>query len=287
MKIGKYEIGGANPVFVIAEIGINHNGNVDLAKELIAAAKKAGCDAVKFQKRTVEAVYTAEELAMPRENPFGPTNGDLKRGLELSQEAYEEIDRFCRERDILWFASPWDEDSVDFLERFDVLFHKIAAASLTDAGLLKKIRATGKPVVLSTGMSEMNEIDAAVKLLDKENLILMHCVSQYPAKAENINLRAMNTLADRYGTLVGYSGHELDTVLSAVAVGMGARVIERHFTLDRDMWGSDHKASIIPVEMETLIKNIRLVEQALGSPEIRRLPVEVPVMEKLRRVNSL
>jgi len=287
MKIGKYEIGGANPTFVIAEIGINHNGNVDLAKELIAAAKKAGCDAVKFQKRTVEVVYTPEELAMPRENPFGPTNGDLKRGLELSMEAYEEIDRFCRERDILWFASPWDEGSVDFLERFNVLVHKIAAASLTDAGLLKKIKATGKPVVLSTGMSEMNEIDAAVKLLDKGNLILMHCVSQYPAKAENINLRAMNTLADRYGTLVGYSGHELDTVLSAVAVGMGARVIERHFTLDRDMWGSDHKASIIPVEMETLVKNIRLVEQALGSPEIRRLPVEVPVMEKLRRVNSL
>ena len=287
MKIGKHEIGNGSPTFIIAEIGINHNGSLELAKKLITAAKQAGCDAVKFQKRTVEVVYTPEELAKPRENPFGPTNGDLKHGLEFSLEAYQEIDRFCKEQDILWSASPWDEASVDFLERFEVPCHKIASPSLTDAGLLRHIKDTGKPVMLSTGMSELSEIDKAVEILGKDKLVLMHCLSQYPASPENINLRAIQPLMNRYGVPTGYSGHELDVVISAVAVGMGACVIERHFTLDRTLWGSDHKASIEPGEMEALVKNIRMVEQALGDSIPRCLPVEVPTKEKLRRVISL
>jgi len=287
MKIGAYEIGPDNPVFIMAEIGINHNGDLEIAKKLIAAAKQAGCNAVKFQKRTIDVVYTQEELAAPRETPFGKTNGDLKRGLEFSPEAYQEIDRYCKEQDIIWSASPWDEASVDFLERFNVPYYKVAAAGLTDAGLLKKINSMGKPVILSTGMSELSEIDKAVRYIDKDNLLIMHCVSQYPATPENINLRAMQTLRERYGVPVGYSGHELDTVISAVAVGMGACAVERHFTLDRKMWGSDQKASIEPDEMTEMIKNIRMVEQALGDPTPRCLPVEEPVKAKLRRVNSL
>lgn len=287
MKIGKYELGSGEATFVIAEIGINHNGDIEIAKKLIQAAKNAGCSAVKFQKRTVEIVYTEEELAKSRANPFGATNGDLKCGLELSREAYEEIDRYCKALDILWFASPWDEQSVDFLESFNVPCYKIAAASLTDAGLLKKIRATGKPVLLSTGMSELEEIDKAVALLDKSNLLLLHCVSLYPAPPEKINLRGMTTLAQRYNLPVGYSGHEQDTVISAAAVARGAVAVERHFTLDREMWGSDHKASINPQEMAELVRHIRLVEKALGTAELRCLPEETPVKKKLRRVESL
>jgi N-acetylneuraminate synthase len=287
MKIGKREIGQGNPTFITAEIGINHNGDLELAKTLIREAKACGCDAVKFQKRTVEVVYTEEELAKPRENPFGATNGDLKRGLEFSREAYEEIDGFCKAEDMIWFASPWDEASVDFLEEFDVPCYKIAAACLTDAGLLRKIRGLGKPVLLSTGMSELREIDIAVELLGTDNLLLMYCVSLYPAPPESVNLRAMTTLASRYHVPVGYSGHELDTVLSAVAVGLGAVALERHFTLDRAMWGSDHKASIMPQEMKQMVEQVRLVERALGTPAIRCLPEEVPVKQKLRRVDSL
>jgi N-acetylneuraminate synthase len=286
VKIGNFEIGGSR-TFVIAELGINHNGDLALAKKLIDAAKDAGCDAVKFQKRTLETVYTPEELAKPRENPFGATNGDLKRGLEFSRDAYREVDRYCKEIDMLWFASPWDEDSVAFLEQFDVPCYKIAAAGLTDAGLLRSVRDTGKPVILSTGMSELSEIDRAVNLLGTEKLILLHCVSLYPASPDKINLCAMRTIADRYGVPIGYSGHELDTVISAAAVATGACVVERHFTLDRSMWGSDHKASIEPTEMKTLIQNIRIVEQSLGDPLPRCLPEEIPVKEKLRRVDTI
>lgn len=287
MKIGTYELGNDRTTFVIAEIGINHNGDIHIAKKLIKAAKEAGCDAVKFQKRTIEVVYTEKELAKPRENPFGTTNGDLKRGLEFSEEAYREIDRYCKELNIIWFASPWDEGSVDFLAAFNVPAYKIAAASLTDAGLLRKVKATGKSVLLSTGMSELAEIDKAVALLDKSNLLLFHCQSIYPAPPEQINLRAITTLAKRYHIPIGYSGHEQDSIISAAAVALGAVAVERHFTLDRGMWGSDHKASIEPDEMRQMIQNIRLVEQALGNGKITCLPDEVPVKQKLRRVNSI
>ncbi len=287
MRISNHDVGANHPVFVIAEIGINHNGDLDLAKKMIAAAKKAGCNAVKFQKRTVEVVYTPAELAVFRENPFGSTNGDLKRGLEFSSEAYREIDEFCKAQDILWFASPWDEASVDFLERFHVPCYKIASPSLTDAGLLRRVKATDKPVLLSTGMSELSEIDRAVDILGRDQLILLHCVSQYPSAPENIHLRVIQTLESRYGVPVGYSGHEQDTVISAMAVALGACVIERHFTLDRALWGSDHKASIEPDEMTALVSNIRLIERALGKSIPRCLQIEVPARDKLRRVNSL
>jgi N-acetylneuraminate synthase len=285
MKLDKFEIG--KPTFIIAEIGINHNGDIKIAKELIAEAKASGCNAVKFQKRTIDIVYTPEELSRPRENPYGPTNGDLKRGLEFSLEAYQEIDQYCKKLDIIWFASPWDEASVDFLESFNVPYHKVAAASLTDAGLLRKIKATGKPVFLSTGMSEIDEIDKAVKILGMDKLILFHCVSLYPAPPDKVNLRAIKTLAERYNVPIGYSGHELDSVISAAAVAMGAVAVERHFTLDRNMWGSDHKASIMPFEMAEMVKNIRLIEQAFGTSEINCLPEEVEVKLKLRRVDSI
>ncbi|GHS97909.1 sialic acid synthase [Planctomycetales bacterium] len=286
LSIAGQPIGNGNKTLIVAEIGINHNGDVAIAKKLIAAAKEAGCDAVKFQKRTIEIVYTPEELAKPRENPFGPTNGDLKRGLEFGENEYREIDRFCREQGLFWFASPWDEPSVDFLERFGVPCHKVAAASLTDSGLLRKIKATGKPVILSTGMSSAEEIDAAVKIFGPENLLILHCVSLYPAAADKVNLRAMQTLMKKYPAPVGYSGHELDVAISAAAVALGACMIERHFTLDRAMWGSDHKASIVPTEMQAMIDNIRLIEQALGAPEIHCLPEEEPVKAKLRRIKA-
>jgi len=287
MKIGEFILGNGNPTFIIAEVGINHNGDIDIAKKLIMTAKDSGCQAVKFQKRTVDVVYTPEELSTPRESPFGATNGDLKRGLELSHENYVEIDKFCKEIGILWFASPWDEQSVDFLESFNVPCHKIAAASLTDAGLLKKLKSTGKPVLLSTGMSEIDEIDKAVRLLDKSNLLLFYCVSIYPAPPEKINLPGIQTLIERYGVPVGYSGHELDTVISAVAVGFGAVAVERHLTLDRNMWGSDHKASIEPQEMAELIHNIRIVEKTLNTSEIACLEEEIAIKNKLRRVDNI
>jgi N-acetylneuraminate synthase len=286
IQIGRYVIGANRKVFVVAEIGINHNGNIEIAKRLIDAAKAAGCDGVKFQKRTIEVVYTPEELAKSRESPFGSTNGDLKRGLEFGYDEYKTINDYCKERDLVWFASPWDEASVDFLDQFNVPCYKIVAASLTDLGLLKKIKSTGKPIILSTGMSSAEEIDRAVTFLGKEKLILLHCVSLYPAPSDKVNLKAIQTLMQIYDVPVGYSGHELDTIISIAAVVMGACVIERHLTLDRTMWGSDHKASIEPDEMKTMIDNIRLVERALGGPEIRCLPEEEPVKAKLRRKHS-
>jgi N-acetylneuraminate synthase len=287
MKINNIEIGGGR-TFIIAEIGINHNGDIELAKKLVLAAKDAGCDAVKFQKRTVDVVYTKTELEMARQSPFGETNGDLKRGLEFDEKRYLEIDKYCKQINILWFASPWDEASVDFLEKFNTPCYKVAAASVTDSGLLDKIRATGKPVLLSCGMSSEAEIEKAVRRLDAKNLILMYCRSLYPAPANKINMRAMQTLMTKYpNILTGYSGHEEDTVISAAAVSLGACAVERHFTLDRSMWGSDQKASIEPAAMKTMIENIRLIESALGSPELRCLPEEEPVKKKLRRIDNL
>ena len=246
IRVGNKAIGDDQPCFIIAEIGINHNGDIDLAKRLISVAVAAGCDAVKFQKRTVEVVYTAEELAKPRENPFGPTNGDLKYGLEFEQEEYEEIDAFCKSVKMSWFASPWDEGSVDFLEQFAVPVYKIASASLTDDNLLRHIRKTGKPVILSTGMSTYAEIDHAVEVLGKEDLILMHATSTYPANYDELNLRAIPTMAERYGVPVGYSGHETGIPTSVCAAALGACCVERHITMDRASWGSDQAASLEP-----------------------------------------
>jgi N-acetylneuraminate synthase len=286
IRVGNRLIGDDQPCFIIAEIGINHNGDIDLAKRLISVALAAGCDAVKFQKRTIDVVYSAEELAKPRENPFGPTNGDLKYGLEFEQEEYEEIRAFCKSVKMLWFASPWDEASVDFLEQFDVPVHKIASASLTDDNLLRHVRATGKPVILSTGMSTYAEIDHAVEILGKDDLVLMHATSTYPAFYPELNLRAIPTMAERYAVPIGYSGHETGIPTSVCAAVLGACCVERHITMDRSMWGSDHAASLEPNGISRLVRDIRLWEQSKGDGIKRVYEREFPIIKKLRRVGT-
>jgi N-acetylneuraminate synthase len=286
VEVGNKLIGDDQPCFIIAEIGINHNGDIDLAKRLISVALAAGCDAVKFQKRTVEVVYTAEELAKPRENPFGATNGDLKYGLEFEQEEYEEIDAFCKSVKMPWFASPWDEQSVDFLEQFHPPVYKVASASLTDDHLLKHIRKTGKPVLASTGMSTYAEIDHAVEVLGKNDLILMHTTSTYPANYDELNLRAIPTMAARYCLPIGYSGHETGIPTSVCAAALGACCVERHITMDRAMWGSDQAASLEPNGISRLVRDIRLWEQSKGDGVKRVYERELPIIKKLRRVGA-
>ena len=222
VKIGKRLVGDGQPCYVIAEIGINHNGDIALAKRLINVAAAAGCDAVKFQKRTVSVVYTTDELTKPRESPFGETNGDLKRGLEFGEADYDEIDRYCREVGIEWFASCWDEASVDFVSRFDVPCFKVASASLTDDNLLKHTRAKSKPIVLSTGMSTPEQIDHAVEILGKHDLIIMHTTSTYPSAVDELNLKAIATLKERVLRAGGYSGHEVGVATSVAAAVLGA-----------------------------------------------------------------
>jgi N-acetylneuraminate synthase len=286
VRIGNKLVGDSQPCYVIAEIGINHNGDVDLAKRLISVAIAAGCDAVKFQKRTVDVVYSAEELARPRESPFGTTNGDLKHGLELDYYEYQEIDAYCRTSKITWFASCWDEKSVDFIQRFNVPCFKIASASLTDDNLLRHVRATGKPIILSTGMSTIEEIDHAVDVLGKDDLILLHACSTYPAYYEELNLRAIPKLRGRYALPVGYSGHETGIPSSVAAVVLGACCVERHITMDRAMWGSDHAASLEPNGISRLVRDIRLIEQSMGDGVKRVFEREQPVIQKLRRVGG-
>lgn len=286
VKIGDKLIGDGYPTFVIAEIGINHNGDINLAKKLIDMAVFAECDAVKFQKRTVELVYTSEELARPRENPFGPTNGDLKRGLEFGEEEYREIDRYCKERGIMWFASPWDVKSVDFLEKFNVPCYKIASASLTDDELLKKIRAAGKPVILSTGMSTVEQIGHAVEVLGEEDLVLLHCTSTYPSKVEELNINVIPWLKERFNCPIGYSGHETGVFQSTMAVLRGACVVERHITLDRAMWGSDQAASLEPNGLNRMVRNIRLIPLSLGDGKKKVYDSELPILKKLRKTEA-
>lgn len=283
VKIGHRYVGDGHPCYVVAEIGINHNGDVEIAKQLINLAVSCGCDAVKFQKRTVDIVYSAEELARPRESPFGTTNGDLKRGLEFGLDEYREIDRFCAQRNIPWFASCWDEASVDFIEQFAPPCYKVASASLTDDALLRYTRATGRPVILATGMSTLEQIDHAVEVLGKEDLVVLHATSTYPADYEELNLRAIPALSKRYGIPVGYSGHETGLPSSIAALALGASLVERHVTLERAMWGSDHAASLGPGGLQKLVSQLRLVETALGDGVKRVLPREEPVIQKLRR----
>jgi N-acetylneuraminate synthase len=286
IQIGSKLVGDGQPCYIVAEIGINHNGDIDLAKRLISVAVAAGCDAVKFQKRTVEVVYSAEELAKPRENPFGPTNGDLKYGLEFEQEEYDEIDAFCKSVKMAWFASPWDEGSVDFLEKFNTPVHKIASASLTDDNLLRHIRRTGKPIFLSTGMSTYDEIDHAVEVLGKQDLILLHATSTYPANYDELNLRAIQTMMARYGVPIGYSGHETGIPTSVCAAALGACCVERHITMDRASWGSDQAASLEPNGITRLVRDIRLWELSEGDGIKRVYEREFPIIKKLRRVGA-
>lgn len=286
VTIGGRAIGHGAPALLVAEIGINHNGSLELAQRLIAAAASAGCHAVKFQKRTIDRVYSAEELSVLRDSPFGTTAGDLKRGLEFGREAYAAIDEACRAAGVMWFASCWDEASVEFIETFRPPCYKIASPCLTDHALLRAHRATGRPVLLSTGMSTLEEIDAAVDVLGREDLVLMHCTSAYPSPVEDLNLKTIGKLADRYGVPVGYSGHEVGLAATVAAAALGATVIERHLTLDRAMWGSDQAASIEPHGFARLVKDITAVEQALGDGIKRVYPSELPALHKLRRIGK-
>jgi N-acetylneuraminate synthase len=286
VRIGKKLLGDGQPCYVIAEIGINHNGDIDLAKRLISVAVAAGCDAVKFQKRTVEVVYSAEELARPRESPFGTTNGDLKRALEFGIDEYQEIDSYCKSAKMPWFASCWDEAAVDFISRFEVPCFKIASASLTDDNLLRHTRAMGKPIILSTGMSTVEQIDHAMEVLGAGELVLLHACSTYPAYYEELNLRAIPAMIARYGIPIGYSGHETGIPSSVAAVVLGACCVERHITTDRAMWGSDQAASLEPNGITRLVRDIRLIEQSMGDGVKRVFEREYPIIKKLRRVGA-
>ena len=284
VRIGERLVGPGHGVFVVAEIGINHNGDVEIARKLIDAAVSAGCDAVKFQKRTVEIVFTSEELSAPRPSPFGRTNGDLKRALELGYDEYADIDRHCRRLNIPWFASCWDEPSIDFIQEFDPPCLKIASACLTDDDLLRRTRAAARPILLSTGMSSPDQIDHAVNVAGDEALVLLHCTSAYPARIDELNLKVIPWLAQRYGVPVGYSGHEVGLASTLAAVALGACLIERHITLDRAMWGSDQAASVEGQGFARLVRDIRAVDQAMGDGVKRVYESESPAREKLRRV---
>lgn len=288
IRIGHKLIGDGHPCYVIAEIGINHNGDLDTAAALITAAAEAGADAVKFQKRTVEVVYTPDELARPRDSVFGRTNGDLKRGLEFGRDAYDKIAEWCVFYDIDWFASPWDCESVDFLEAYQPCAYKIASACLTDNELLEYVARTGRPILLSTGMSDLDQIDRAVQNIHKYGcpLVLLQCTATYPSEDRHLRLRCLNTFRQRYGCLVGYSGHERGLATTVAAVALGACVVERHITLDRTLWGSDQSASIEPHALKHLVRDIRAVEEALGTGAKIVLPEEMPIAAKLRRVQA-
>jgi N-acetylneuraminate synthase len=284
VRIGDREVGPGLETFVVAEIGINHNGDVGLAKKLVGAAVSSGANAVKLQKRTVEVVYSQEELDRPRESPFGTTNRELKYGLEFGSEEYAEIAAFCASMSVPWLASCWDEEAVDFIDEFDPPCYKIASACLTDDALLEHTRAKGRPIILSTGMSSLEQIDRAVEVLGREDLVLMHTTSSYPSAVEELNLSVLPRLLQRYETPVGYSGHEVGLAPTLAAVVLGACVVERHITLDRAMWGSDQAASVEPQGISRLVKDIRAWELARGDGEKRVYESERPVMQRLRRV---
>jgi len=286
VPIGKKLIGDGQPCYIVAEIGINHNGDIDLTKRLISVAVAANCDAVKFQKRTVDVVYPPEELGRPRESPFGATNGDLKYGLEFGLDEYREIDAYCRSANMPWFASCWDEASVDFIDQFDVPCYKIASASLTDDNLLRHTRAKGKPIIMSTGMSTIEEIDHAVEVVGTNDLVLLHACSTYPADYEELNLRVIPVMRARYGVPVGYSGHETGIPSSVASIVLGGSCIERHITLDRAMWGTDQAASLEPNGVTRLVRDVRLVERSMGDGVKRVYEREYPVIKKLRRVGA-
>ncbi len=284
IKIGNTLVGHAQHCYIVAEIGINHNGSLDIAKKLIDVAVDSGCDAVKFQKRTIEIVYSKEELSKPRESPFGTTNGDLKKGLEFGMEEYSAINKYCKEKKITWFASCWDEASVDFIEQFNPPCYKIASASLTDDNLLKHHRKFGKPIILSTGMSSMQEIEHAVAVLGTDDLIILHSTSTYPADLEELNLRMITTLKKKFPSPIGYSGHEVGLYTSLAAIILGGCMLERHITLDRSLWGSDHSASVEPQGIQKLVRDLRVCERALGNGVKQVYDSEIPIRQKLRRI---
>jgi len=285
VKIGDSVIGNGNPAYFIAEIGINHNGDINIAKRLITLAAGAGCNAVKFQKRNPEVCVPLSQRNLMRETPWGLiTYFDYRFKVEFEEQEYAEIDTFCKSLNITWFASPWDMDSVDFLEKFNIPCYKIPSAKLTDDKLLEHVRGKGMPVILSTGMSSLEQLDHAVDILGKKDLILLHCCSAYPATYTDLNLRLIPYLKERYGVQVGYSGHETGLPSTVAATVLGACIVERHITLDRAMWGSDHAASLEPSGLSRLMRDIRLVEKSMGEPVKRILESEEPIIKRLRNV---
>ncbi len=286
VKIAKHNLSNFSRCFIIAEIGINHNGSIDTAKNLIKLAKSAGCDAVKFQKRTVDKVYTPEELSMPRESVFGSTNGDLKYGLEFGYNEYKQIDEYCKSLDITWFASCWDLESIDFIEKFDVPCHKVPSALITDLELLEKLKSTNKPILLATGMSTMEQIDKAVEFLGEDNLVIMHATSTYPSDNNELNLNVIPEFMKKYSAPIGYSGHEKGIFPSAMAASMGACTVERHITLDRTAWGSDHPASLEPEGLRKLVRDIRSISSIKGDGVKVVYDSELPILAKLRKVGN-
>ncbi len=284
IKIGSISVGDEHPCFIVGEIGINHNGDIKIAKKLIDVAEAAGCNAVKFQKRTPELCVPISQRNVMRETPWGYISYmDYRQKVEFGLAEYQEIDSYCREQGIIWFASCWDEPSVDFIKQFNVPCFKIASATLTNSNLLRHTRQAGKPVLLSTGMSNLADIDQAVKDLGTADLVLMQAVSTYPAQYEELNLRAIVTLKERYKVPVGYSGHETGIASSVAAVALGACGGERHITLDRALWGTDHAASLEPSGLTRLVRDIRLIERSMGTGEKKIVEREIPIIARLRR----
>jgi N-acetylneuraminate synthase len=284
--LGSRTAGPTHPVYITGEIGINHNGDLDNAFKLIDAAAEAGCDAVKFQKRTPEICTPRDQWDIERDTPWGRmTYIDYRHRVEFGEDEYRAIDEHCKEKDIAWFASPWDTEAVAFLEKFDVPAHKVASASLTDDELLRTLRATGRTIILSTGMSTPRQIRHAVEVLGSDNILLCHATSTYPAKAEELNLRVINTLMAEYPNVpIGYSGHETGLQTTLAAVALGAAFVERHITLDRAMWGSDQAASVEPQGLTRLVRDIRTIEASLGDGVKKVYDSERGPMKKLRRV---
>jgi len=287
VNIGGLPVGDGHPAYIVAEIGINHNGSLENARKMIAAAAHAGVNAVKFQKRTPEVSTPPEQQRQMRETPWGYISYlDYRRKVEFGQAEYDAIDRYCREKNLPWFASVWDEPAVDFMEQFDTPAYKIPSAALTDHALLRHVRQTGRPMILSTGMSTLEQIRAAVKVAGTEKLVIAHATSTYPCEPEELNLRMLATLRGEFpGVPIGYSGHEVGLVPSAVAVALGACLVERHLTLDRAMWGSDQAASVEPGGFERLVKYIRVSESALGDGVKKVYESELASLKRLRRVS--
>jgi len=283
-KPRNHSIEGGRHIFVIAEIGINHNGDVGIAKELIDIARGAGCDAVKFQKRTIDRVYSGEFLNSPRESPWGSTQRDQKEGLEFGEAEYREIDAYCSKQGIEWFASAWDVEGRIFLRKFDLKHNKIASAMIVHEDLLREVASERKHTFISTGMSTVQQVDRAVEIFGEANcpFELMHCVSTYPMTDEDANLNAIMTLRERYHCDVGYSGHEVGLAVSYAAAALGITSLERHITLSRAMYGSDQAASVEPAGLRTLVGAVRKIEKAMGDGKIGIKEKEVPIAKKLR-----
>ena len=287
IRIGDRPVGDGHPTYIVSEIGINHNGNLEDAKRLIDASMLAGVDAVKFQKRTPELCVPPEQRDKMRETPWGYISYlDYRYKVEFGEQEYAAIDAYCAERNLQWFVSVWDEPSVDFMEPFDPVCYKVPSASLTDHDLLRRVRATGKPILISTGMSTMEQIEAAVEVLGTDDLLINHATSTYPCDPEELNLAAINTLREKFQCPIGYSGHEVGLIPTVVAVALGACSVERHVTLDRANWGSDQAASVEPGGFQRLVKYIRVTETALGDGVKRVYESEQKSLAKLRRVNA-